>query len=115
MNVKLSGTQLKKLKAAAKNKTGTALRISLKMFNGNDLPHELLLTTRQKTKLRYAFNNNMSTDLKLSKAQIIKHFVSLKKSTSSPAHLFAIRGRRKRGPGTLQTRDQNLPKQRAYF
>ena len=28
---------------------------------------------------------------------------------SSPAHLFAIRGRRKRGPGTLQTRDQNLP------
>ena len=42
------------------------------MFNGNDLPHELLLTTRQKTKLRNAFNNNMSTDLKLSKAQINK-------------------------------------------
>ena len=36
----------------SKNKTETALRISLKMFNGNDLPHELLLTTRQKTKLR---------------------------------------------------------------
>ena len=32
-----------------------------------DLPHELLLTTRQKTRLRNAFNNNMSTDLKLSK------------------------------------------------
>ena len=46
--------------------------MSLKMFNGNDLPHELLLTTRQKTKLRNAFNNNMSTDLKLSKAQISK-------------------------------------------
>ena len=30
--------------------------------------------------------------------------------TSSPAHLFAIRGRRERGPGTLHTRDQNLPK-----
>ena len=40
------------------------------MFNRNDLPHELLLTTRQKTKLRNAFYNNMSTDLKLSKAQI---------------------------------------------
>ena len=40
------------------------------MFNGNDLPHELLLTTRQKTKLRNAFNNNISIDLKLSKAQI---------------------------------------------
>ena len=44
----------------------------LKMFAGNDLPHELLLTARQKTKLRNAFNNNMSTDLKLSKAQISK-------------------------------------------
>ena len=42
------------------------------MFNGNDLPHELLLTTRQKTKLRNAFNNNMSVDLKLSKTQIVK-------------------------------------------
>ena len=70
VNVKLSDTQLKKLKNAAKNKTGTTLRISLKMFNGNNLPHELLLTTRQKTKVRNAFNNNTSTDLKLSKAQI---------------------------------------------
>ena len=40
------------------------------MFNGNNLPHELLWTTRQKTKVRNAFNNNMQTDLKLSKAQI---------------------------------------------
>ena len=72
VNVKLSDTQLKKLKTAVKNKTGTTLRISLKMFNGNNLPHELLLTTRQKTKLRSALNNNMSTNLKLSKSQIIK-------------------------------------------
>ena len=42
------------------------------MFNGNNLPHELLLTTRQKTKLRNAFVNNMSTDIKLSKTQISK-------------------------------------------
>ena len=42
------------------------------MFNGNNLPHELLLTTRQKTKVRNAFNNNTSTDLKLSKVQISK-------------------------------------------
>ena len=48
------------------------MRISFKMFGGNNLPHELLLTTRQKTKLRNAFNNNMFTDLKLSKAQISK-------------------------------------------
>ena len=66
MNVKLWDTQLKKLKTDVKNKTGTPLRISLKMFNGNDLPYELLLATREKTKLRNAFNKNMSTDLKLS-------------------------------------------------
>ena len=72
VNVKLSDTQLKKLKTAVKNKTGTTLRINLKMFNGNNLPHELLLATRQKTKVRNAINNNMSTDLKLSKAQISK-------------------------------------------
>ena len=68
VNVKSSDTQLKKFKNAVKNKTGTTLRISLKTFNGNHLPHELLLTTRQKTKVINAFNNNMSTDLKLSKA-----------------------------------------------
>ena len=42
------------------------------MFNGNGLPPELLLTTRQITKLRNAFTNNMSTNLKLSGAQISK-------------------------------------------
>ena len=57
VNVKLTDTQLEKLKTAVKNKTGTSLRMSL-------------LTTRQKAKLRNAFNNYMSTDLKFSKAQI---------------------------------------------
>ena len=72
VNVKLTDTQLEKLKTAVKNNTGTTLRMSFKMFDGNDLPHELLLTTRQKTKLRNVFNNNMSADLKLSKAQLSK-------------------------------------------
>ena len=72
VNVKLSNTQIKKIKDAIKNNTGKTLRISLKMFNGNDLPDELLLTTRQKTKIRNAFSNSMSTDLKLSKAQFNK-------------------------------------------
>ena len=72
VNVKLSNSQLRKLKTAAKNQTGVTLRMNIKMFNGNNLPHELLLTTRQKTKLRNAFNNNMSIDLKLSKAPISK-------------------------------------------
>ena len=48
VNAKLTDTQLKKMKTAGKNKTGTTLRISLKVLDGNDLPHELLLTTRQK-------------------------------------------------------------------
>ena len=38
------------------------------MFDGDNLRHELFLTTRQNTKLRNAFNNNMSTDMKLSRA-----------------------------------------------
>ena len=72
VNVKLSGNQLKKLKTAVKDKTRTTLRMSLKMFDGDDLPHEMLLTIRQKAKLRNSFNSNMSTDLKLSRAQISK-------------------------------------------
>ena len=52
VNVKLSDTQLKKLKTAVKNTIGTTLTMSLKKLDGNDLPHELLLTTRQKTKLK---------------------------------------------------------------
>ena len=72
VNVILTDAQLKKLKTAVKDKVGTTLRISLKMFDGNDLPYDLLLTTRQKTKLRNAFKKNMSTDWKLSKAQISK-------------------------------------------
>ena len=47
-------------------------QLYLKMLHGNNLSHELSLTTRQKAKLRNAFINNMSTDLKLSKAQISK-------------------------------------------
>ena len=51
VNVKLLDTKLKKLKTTVKNKTGTTLRMNLKMLDGNDLPHELFLRTRQKTKL----------------------------------------------------------------
>ena len=72
VNAKLADTQLRNLKTAVQNKTGTTLRMSLKMFNEKDLLQELLLTTRQKTKLRNALNNNISTDIKFSKAQISK-------------------------------------------
>ena len=70
VNVKLSDSQLNKLKNALKNRQGTTLRMNDRMSNGNNLPHELLLTTRLTTKLRNAIENNISTDIRLSKAQI---------------------------------------------
>ena len=72
VNVKLSDSHLNKLKIEVKNRRSLILRMNIKIFNRNNLPHELLLTTRQKTRLRNAFKNNMSTDIKLSRAQISK-------------------------------------------
>ena len=70
INCKLANVQLNKLKKAVKSNEGATLRLSIKNFNKDELPHELLLTTRQNTKLRNAINNNLATDIKLSKAQI---------------------------------------------
>ena len=46
VDVKLSDSQLNKLKTVVKNRQGLTLKINIKMFNRNNLPHELLLTTR---------------------------------------------------------------------
>ena len=75
-NVKLSNIQLSKLKNAVKNNEGTTLRMSAKTFNLNDLSHELYLTARQTTKLRNSLENNMSSDMNLSRAQIKKVIIS---------------------------------------
>ena len=72
INCKLTNVQLNKLKKAVKSNEGASLRLGIKNFNKDELPHELLLTTRQNTKLRNAINNNLSTNIKLSKAQIKK-------------------------------------------
>ena len=72
INCKLTNIQLNKLKKAVKSTEGATLRLGIKNFNKDELPHELLLTTRQNTKLRNAINNNLATDIKLSKAQIKK-------------------------------------------
>ena len=64
--------KLNKLKKAVKSNEGATLRLGIKNFNKDELLLELLLTTRQNTKLRNAINNNLATDLKLSKAQIKK-------------------------------------------
>ena len=76
LNVKLSNSQLNKLKSAIKNETDVVLRLSSNMVgNSNDnikFPHELLLTNRQVANIRKAFANNLSTDIKFSKAQLSK-------------------------------------------
>ena len=72
INCKLTNVQLIKFKKAVKSNEGVALRLGIKNFNKDELPHELLLTTRQNTKLINAINNNLATDIKLSKSQIKK-------------------------------------------
>ena len=71
VNCKLTNVQLNKFKKAVKYNKGATLRLDIRSFNKGERPHELLLTTRQNTKLKNALNNNNSaTDIKLSKAQI---------------------------------------------
>ena len=76
LNVKLSNSQLSKLKSSIKNETDVVLRISSNMVsNSNDntnFPHELLLTNRQVASIRKTFAKNTSTDIKLSKSQLSK-------------------------------------------
>ena len=52
VNVKLTDKQLKKLKTAVENNTGRPLRMSFKMFNGNDLPDELIFDNKTKIKVK---------------------------------------------------------------
>ena len=76
LNVKLSNSQLNKLKSAIKNESDVVLRISSSMVgNSNDntnFPHELLLADRQVANIRKAFSKNSSTDVKFSKTQLLK-------------------------------------------
>ena len=72
IDCKLSNIQLRKLKKAVKDGSELVLRLAIKNFSKDELPHELFLTTRQSTKLRNAVKNNMSTDIKFSKAQLKK-------------------------------------------
>ena len=72
INCKLTNVQLNKLKKAVKSNEGATLRLGVTNFNKDELQHESLLNTRQNTKLCNAINNNLATDIKLSKAQIKK-------------------------------------------
>ena len=76
MNVKLSNSQLNKLKSAIKNETEVVLRLPSNMMgnfdNETNFPYKLLLTDIQVANLRKAFANNFSVNIKLSKTQLSK-------------------------------------------
>ena len=72
INCKLTNVQLNKFKKSVKSNEGATLKLGIKNFNKDKLRHELLLTTRQNSKLRNAINNNLMTDIKLNKAQMKK-------------------------------------------
>ena len=76
LNVKLSNSQLNKIKWAIKNETEVALRLSSNMIGDNEInfPHKLLLANRQVSNLHKAFANHSSADIKLSKTQLSKWY-----------------------------------------
>ena len=74
LNVKLSNSQLNKLKSAIKNETEVILRLSSNMIGDDkrNFPRKFLLTNRQVANVRKAFANYLSTDIKLSKTRLCK-------------------------------------------
>ena len=76
LNVKLSNSQLNKLRSAIKNEMDVVLRLSSNMISNSDdetnFPHKLLLTNREVTNICKVFANYTSTDIKLSKTQLSK-------------------------------------------
>ena len=74
LNVKLSDSQLNKLKSAIKNETEVALRLSSNVIGDNEVnfPHQLLLTNTQVSNLGNTFASNSSVDIKFSKTQLSK-------------------------------------------
>ena len=76
LNMKLSNSQLNRLKSGTKNNTEVTLKISSNFIGDsndeNNFPHKLLLTNTLVSKLCKAFTNNSSANIKLSKTQLFK-------------------------------------------
>ena len=76
LNVKLSNSQLNKLKSTIKNGIEVTLNLSSNIIadsdDENNFLHKLLLTNTQVSRLRKAFANNSSANIKLSKIQLHK-------------------------------------------
>ena len=75
LNIKLSNSQINKLKSAIKNEVDGILRLSPNMVGNSNketnFSHKLLLTNRQMLSLRKALNNHTSADTKFSKVQLV--------------------------------------------
>ena len=76
LNVKLSNSQLNKLKSAIKNGTEVTLNLSSNLIGNSNgetnFPHKLLLTNTQVSKIRKAFANGSSANIKFSKDSCLK-------------------------------------------
>ena len=74
LNVKLSNSQLNKLKSGINNGTEVTLKLSSNVVcdsnDENNFPHKLLLTNTPVSKLRKTFTNNSSANIKLSQNQL---------------------------------------------
>ena len=69
-DTQLTNTQINKLDRKKSDRNN--IKNHTKKLQDAELPHKLLLRTRRKTKIRNAFANNMSMDIKLSKVQLTK-------------------------------------------
>ena len=76
LNVKLSNSQLSILKLGIKNSTDVTLKLSANVVGDsndeNNFQHKLLLTNTQALRLRKAFANGSSANIKLSKTPFHK-------------------------------------------
>ena len=76
LNIKLSNSQLNRLKSGIKNGTEVSLKLSSNVVDDsnyeNNFLHKLLLTNIQVSKLHKAFANNSSVYIKLLKTQLHK-------------------------------------------
>ena len=76
LNVKLSNSQLNKLKSGIENGIEVTLNLSSNLAGGSNdetsNPYKLLLINTQVSRLRKAFGNNSSADIKLSKTHLSK-------------------------------------------
>ena len=74
LNVKLSNSQLIKLKSAIKNETKVTVNLSKNVLGDsndkNNFPHKFFLTNTPVSRLCKVFANNSSANIKLSKTQL---------------------------------------------